>query len=101
MPNLTSPKNRHTVPGMAVKRPPKEQALPPAAVDLAEQIKRARLAAGLTQVQIAERLGIGQSVYARIEGGHHIVRLDTAQRIADVLGVRFAVIIAPAQGKPA
>src|SRR5947207_3346512 len=42
----------------------------------------ARLAAGLTQRQLAERMGTGQSVIARIEGGGHPPRLDTLQKWA-------------------
>ena len=49
----------------------------------------ARLAAGLTQQQLAERVRTGQSVIARIEGGGHPPRLDTLQKRAAACGTEF------------
>ena len=43
---------------------------------------------GLTQAQIAERLGITQSAYAQMETSDKI-RKQTKQKIADALGVSF------------
>jgi DNA-binding XRE family transcriptional regulator len=42
---------------------------------------------GLTQGQVAQRMGITQSAYAQIEAGT-LNRKSTRQRIADALGIR-------------
>ena len=58
--------------------------------DLAQEIYDARLAAGLTQKQLAGRLGTHQSVIARMEdadyNGHSLPML---RRIAKALGKKF------------
>jgi transcriptional regulator with XRE-family HTH domain len=51
----------------------------------------ARLAAGLTQRQLAELMGTGQSVIARIEGGEHPPRLDTLQKWAAACEAEFTI----------
>ncbi len=43
---------------------------------------------GLTQVEVAEKVGISEVSYQRIEYGTQRPSLDTAIRIADVLGVK-------------
>ncbi len=53
---------------------------------------QARLAAGLTQQQLADRLGKPQSSIARLESGRHPPRLDTLTALADALGARFSII---------
>ena len=57
---------------------------------------RARLDAGLTQRQLAERLGTTQSAVARWENGDVVPRLDTLLKLADVLDTAFT--IAPHRG---
>jgi DNA-binding XRE family transcriptional regulator len=42
---------------------------------------------GLTQTEVAQRMGISQSAYAQIEGGA-LTRKTTRQRVADALGIR-------------
>ncbi len=51
----------------------------------------ARVAAGLTQAQLAQRLGMAQSAVARIESGRHPPKLDTLQAIAAATGATFAI----------
>lgn len=51
----------------------------------------ARLAAGLTQKQLAEELHTTQSSVARIESGAYLPRIDTLFRLARVLGVDFEI----------
>ena len=41
---------------------------------------------GMTQVEIAERLGINKSAVCRMLSGAHVVRQSTVKRIADVIG---------------
>lgn len=55
---------------------------------LKNQLKRRREKAGLTQVQIAKKVGISEVSYQRIEYGSQRPSLRTAIRIADVLGVK-------------
>jgi transcriptional regulator with XRE-family HTH domain len=56
----------------------------------------ARLAAALTQQQLAERLGKPQSTVARWESGQHQPRLEILQAVVRALGGSFA--ITPEQG---
>lgn len=51
----------------------------------------ARLRSGLTQVQIAERLGTTQSAVARLESGQTTPTVDTLCKLASVLGIRFEI----------
>lgn len=51
----------------------------------------ARIAAGLTQRQLAERMGTSQSAIARLESGNQMPTLDTLYRLAMVMGVDFAI----------
>lgn len=48
----------------------------------------ARHAAGLTQEQMAARMGTTQSVIARLENAHHLPSLDLVTRYAAALGRR-------------
>lgn len=52
---------------------------------------QARLAAGLTQQQLADRLGKKQSAIARLETGRHPPRLDTLVEIARATEVSFTI----------
>lgn len=56
----------------------------------------ARQAAGLTQADLAARVGTTQSAIARMEGGAVTPTVDTLCRLSDVLGIRFT--IAPNSG---
>ncbi|MBI2316832.1 MAG: helix-turn-helix transcriptional regulator, partial [Betaproteobacteria bacterium] len=63
---------------------------------LRQALIAARLAAGLTQAELAARVGTTQSAIARLEGGAITPTVDTLGRLADVLGLRFE--IAPQRG---
>lgn len=54
---------------------------------LHDQLRQARLAAGLTQRQLADRCGMGQPYVSALERGEHKPDTTTLCRIADVLGV--------------
>jgi uncharacterized protein len=56
----------------------------------------ARLAAGLTQTELATRLGTTQSAVARLESGGVTPTVATLRRLADVLHLQFE--IAPGAG---
>jgi transcriptional regulator with XRE-family HTH domain len=51
----------------------------------------ARLAAGLSQRELAARLGTKQPAIARLESGQHPPRLSTLQHLADALGITFVI----------
>jgi transcriptional regulator with XRE-family HTH domain len=52
----------------------------------------ARLAAGLTQVELAQKLGTTQSAIARLESGSITPTVDTLCHLADVLDMNFAIL---------
>lgn len=55
--------------------------------DIPNNIRNARLAAGLTQKELAERIGESQQHLDKIEHGQRVVSLPTAIRIAKVIGI--------------
>lgn len=61
------------------------------AYDLSVRVKEAREAKGLSQSQLADRMGTQQSVIARLEGGGITPTLPTLKRIADALGTKLTV----------
>ncbi len=64
--------------------------------ELARQLADRRRAAGLTQVQIAERMGTSQGQVTRFESGAD-TRLSTVARYAAALGVNIGWTITPAR----
>lgn len=55
---------------------------------LAKTLIEARANAGLTQAEVAERMGTTQSVVARLEGGGSLPSMKTIQRFAEATGTR-------------
>ena len=55
-------------------------------------LRQLRARAGLTQRELATRLGKPQSMVARWEGGHDVPRLDSLVAIANACGVELDVI---------
>lgn len=58
-----------------------------------EDLRDLRVALGLTQGDVAERLGMTQSGVSRLEGGVGDIGLMTVCRYADVLGGRVYVSV--------
>lgn len=58
--------------------------LPPG--KFSELLRQMRLKAGLSQQQLATRLGTTQSAVARLESGTTQPRLETVERLAETLG---------------
>ena len=56
----------------------------------------ARLAAGLTQADIAARMGTSQSVVARLESARHMPTFDMVARYAAAIGRRIDIHLVPA-----
>lgn len=55
---------------------------------LARTLIEARTNAGLTQEEVAERMGTTQSVVARLEGGGSLPSIKTIRRYAEATGTR-------------
>ncbi len=56
-------------------------------VRLGQRLKALRLAAGLTQAELARRTGIHRPNIARVEAGRHTPSLETIARLASAIGV--------------
>lgn len=59
--------------------------------ETARELIAARAKAGLTQGEVAERMGTTQSVIARLESGQRAPSLRTVQRYAEAVGARAVV----------
>lgn len=56
-----------------------------------ERLRQARVERGLSQADVAERIGTTQSAIARLESGRSDPRLSTLGRYADVVGARLSI----------
>jgi len=63
--------------------------------DVARELVTARNRAGLTQSELALRMGTTQSVIARLESGRRAPSIRTVQRYACAVGGRAVVRIEP------
>jgi transcriptional regulator with XRE-family HTH domain len=54
--------------------------------DVGARIRALRLAADLSQVQLADRAGLDHRTISRAENGRHAISIDIAYRIAAGLG---------------
>ncbi len=59
--------------------------------ELRRGVIRARIEQGLTQADLAERLGTTQSAISRMEAGEFNPRVDTLRKLAVALGVEFRI----------
>ena len=68
---------------------------------LLDEFLKARSAAGLTQAELAERIGTTQSAIARLESGRgsHSPSLATLQKYARALGCRIELKLIQAKGR--
>ena len=62
---------------------------------LARSLIEARVAAGLTQAQLAERMGTTQSVVARLESGRAHPSTRTLQKVARSTGTMLRISFEP------
>jgi transcriptional regulator with XRE-family HTH domain len=62
---------------------------------IAELVRSTRESCGLTQHELALRMGSTQSMVARWETGAHQLTLDTLDRIANALGVQMSLHFGP------
>ncbi len=63
------------------------------AMELAEMAYRARESAGLTQAELARRMGTTQSAIAAIEAGARTPTVDLLERLARACGGRLTIRI--------
>ena len=70
---------------------------------LAAALLAKRLELGLSQTQVAARMGTSQSAVARLESGEADLRLSTLERYAAAVGQRFdwELSLLPMEGRPA
>ena len=72
-------------------------------LELARKIKRARQASGLTQAQVAERLGLTRGAITQWESENLDTRsspsVDTLKRFAEVVGVSFVSLLEQSAGQ--
>ena len=66
------------------------------ALEVGEQVRDAREAAGLTQRQLAIRMSTSQAAVARLEAGGTSATLTTLQRAAAALDMTITVNLSPA-----
>jgi len=64
---------------------------------LCREMIAARVRSGLTQAQLAQRMGTTQSVIARLEGGQRSPSVRTLRRLADATGSRLVMRLEGAQ----
>lgn len=58
---------------------------------LAGELAERRVALGLSQTEVAARMGTSQSAVARLEAGDIDIRLSTLERYAAALGQRLEI----------
>lgn len=56
---------------------------------LARLVIKHRAAQGISQKELADRVGTSHSAISRLESGRHKTSVETLQRVAEALGVRF------------
>jgi ribosome-binding protein aMBF1 (putative translation factor) len=66
------------------------------ALEVGDQVRDAREAAGLTQRELASRMGTSQAAIARLEAGGVGATLTTLQKVATALNLEVAVLLRPA-----
>jgi ribosome-binding protein aMBF1 (putative translation factor) len=59
--------------------------------ELARLVIKHRAAQGISQKELADRVGTSHSAISRLESGRHKTSVETLQRVADALGVRFVL----------
>jgi transcriptional regulator with XRE-family HTH domain len=62
---------------------------------LARTVIEARKAAGLTQQELAQKMGTTQPVVARLEAGNTRPSLRTLERLAEATGLRLVIAFQP------
>lgn len=66
--------------------------------EIAAELLKARLRAGLSQAALAERMGTSQSAIARIENGRSLLSTKTILRFAEATGSKVHLRLSAASG---
>lgn len=64
---------------------------------LGNAIRRARTSRGLTQIELAEALGMHRTQLGHVEQGKKDCQLSTLMRLADALGLPLSMLVRSAQ----
>lgn len=62
---------------------------------MAENIRKYRKLAGLSQAELGTRLGTGAKNVSKFEQGAHNLRLDTVEEVARALNIRPHLLLEP------
>jgi len=62
---------------------------------IARQVILRRRELGLTQKELAERVGTSHSAISRVESGQHRASIATLERVGDALGLGLVVRLEP------
>lgn len=65
---------------------------------IAREIIRSRVTAGLSQKELAEKIGTTQSAIARLESGEHTPSVSTLKRVAVATDTKLHIEFIPAVG---
>lgn len=57
--------------------------------ELARLVIKHRAGLGISQKELADRVGTSHSAISRLESGRHKTSVETLQRVAEALGLRF------------
>lgn len=68
--------------------------------EIASQIIEARIKRGITQEELAKRMGTGQAVISRLEGMNARPSISLIQRVADALGLKVELKFTPRSTNP-
>ena len=63
---------------------------------IARQVIMRRGELGLTQKELADRIGTSHSAISRLESGQHRASITTLERVGEALGLRLVVSFEPA-----
>lgn len=64
-------------------------------LEIGMRVRELRMAAGLSQTELARRVGTRQPAIARLEGGGGMPQVGTLRKIADALDAALVVEIVP------
>ena len=78
--DLTQYSQCDIIDGMSKKRP---------STDLGGQLRAAFAESGLSRFELARRAGVSYAIVHRFMGGDRTITLDTATKLADVLGLEL------------
>lgn len=80
---------------------PPTAAVPQPAFSVAIPLKRTRLALGLSQLKLANRLGVPRTYISKMENGRCVPGMESIARLAEALGVSMADLVEDERGKRA